>query len=59
MLNSNADQYKLINVLGTARLGNISNKDSYKLLDKLRSVNINLLDTAPSYPRSEVRIGSF
>ena len=59
MLNSDANQGNHLRVLGTARLGNISNKDSYKLLDKLRSVNINLLDTAPSYPRSELRIGSF
>ena len=59
MLNSNADQYKLIKVLGTARLGNISKNNSFKLLCKLSSVDINLIDTAPSYPRSEVRIGSF
>lgn len=59
MLNSEADQNNLFRVLGTARLGNISKKNSYNLLGKLSSVNINLLDTAPSYPRSEVRIGRF
>ena len=59
MLNSNAFQSNHLRVLGTARLGNISKKNSYKLLCKLSSVNINLLDTAPSYPRSELRIGSF
>jgi len=59
MLNSNAFQSNHLRVLGTARLGNISKKNSYKLLCKLSSVNINLLDTAPSYPRSELRIGNF
>jgi aryl-alcohol dehydrogenase-like predicted oxidoreductase len=59
MLNSDAYQNNHFRILGTARLGNISKKNSYKLLCKLNSVNINLLDTAPSYPRSEVRIGSF
>jgi len=59
MFNSNAYQNSHFRVLGTARLGNISKKSSYKLLCRLNSVNINLLDTAPSYPRSEVRIGSF
>jgi len=59
MLNSDAFQINHSRVLGTARLGNISKRNSYKLLCKLSSVNINLLDTAPSYPRSEVRIGRF
>jgi aryl-alcohol dehydrogenase-like predicted oxidoreductase len=59
MLNSNAIQSNHLRVLGTARLGNISKRDSYKLLCKLSSVDINLLDTAPSYPSSELRIGNF
>ena len=59
MLNSDAFQINHSRILGTARLGNISKRNSYKLLCKLGSVNINLLDTAPSYPRSELRIGSF
>ena len=59
MLNNAAYQNNYFRILGTARLGNISKKDSYKLLCELSSVNINLLDTAPSYPRSELRIGSF
>lgn len=59
MLKSNAFQSNHLRILGTARLGNISKKDSYKLLCELNSVNINLLDTAPSYPRSELRIGNF
>ena len=59
MLISDAYQNNYSRILGTARLGNISKKNSYKLLCKLSSVNINLLDTAPSYTRSEVRIGHF
>jgi aryl-alcohol dehydrogenase-like predicted oxidoreductase len=59
MLNSDAYQDSHFRVLGTARLGDISKKNSYKLLCKLSSVNINFLDTAPSYPRSEERIGYF
>jgi aryl-alcohol dehydrogenase-like predicted oxidoreductase len=59
MLNNNSNQNNLFRVLGTPRLGNISKKNSSKLLSKLSSVNINLLDTAPSYPKSEIRIGSF
>ena len=59
MLNSDAFQINHSRILGTARLGNISKKNSFKLLNKLSSLNIDLLDTAPSYPRSEVRIGSF
>ena len=59
MLNSNASQSNHLRVLGTARLGNISKRNSYKLLCKLSSVDINLLDTAPSYPKSELRIGNF
>ena len=59
MLKNDICQDNHLRLLGTARLGNISKKNSFKLLNKLSSINIDLLDTAPSYPRSEVRIGSF
>jgi aryl-alcohol dehydrogenase-like predicted oxidoreductase len=59
MLDNNGSQSNHLRVLGTARLGNISKRNSYKLLCKLSSVDINLLDTAPSYPKSELRIGNF
>ena len=59
MLETNAYQNSHFRVLGTAKLGNISDKSSYELLCRLNSVNIDLLDTAPSYPRSEERIGGF
>lgn len=59
MLNNDTYQLKHLRLLGTARLGNISKRNSFELLNKLSSINIDILDTAPSYPRSEVRIGSF
>ena len=59
MLLTNTYQNSHFRVFGTAKLGNISDKSSYELLLRLNSVNIDLLDTAPSYPRSEERIGGF
>ena len=46
-------------ILGTARLGNLSDSKTFKLLDVLPELQINFLDTAPSYPESEIRIGNY
>jgi aryl-alcohol dehydrogenase-like predicted oxidoreductase len=52
-----SDQF--LRILGSAKLGNLSNKKSLNLLSVLEEFGINLIDTAPSYPRSEQRIGNF
>lgn len=46
-------------ILGAAKLGSISQKESYKLLTMLAEKEIYMIDTAPSYPKSELRIGEF
>lgn len=50
---------KNLRVLGTAKIGSIPKRSAHKLLNELNSININILDTAPSYPKSESRIGYF
>lgn len=58
----NISEYADLNfhrILGAARLGNLSNSKIFKLLDVLPELQINFLDTAPSYPESEIKIGNF
>lgn len=46
-------------MLGSAKLGNLSQKNASKLLSSLSDNLVDQIDTAPSYPRSEYRIGGY
>lgn len=46
-------------MLGTAKLGNLSQKNASKLLSTLSDNLVEQIDTAPSYPLSEYRIGGY
>jgi len=46
-------------MLGSAKLGNLSQKNASKLLSSLSDNLVDQIDTAPSYPRSEYRIGVY
>lgn len=46
-------------MLGSAKLGNLSRKSAIKLLSRLSDNKVDQIDTAPSYPRSEYRIGDY
>lgn len=46
-------------ILGTTKLGNLSKHDSFKFLDEIQNLEIQHIDTAPTYPNSEVLIGKY
>lgn len=46
-------------MLGSAKLGNLSQKNATTLLSRLSDNKVDQIDTAPSYPRSEYRIGGY
>lgn len=46
-------------MLGSAKLGNLSQKNAITLLSRLSDNKVDQIDTAPSYPRSEYRIGGY
>ena len=46
-------------MLGSAKLGNLSQKKVSELLSALSDNSVDQIDTAPSYPRSEYRIGGY
>ena len=49
----------IMRMLGTAKLGNLSQKNASKLLSTLSDNLVEQIDTAPSYPKSEYRIGGY
>ena len=46
-------------MLGSAKLGSLSQKNASKLLSGLSDNLVDRIDTAPSYPRSEYRLGEY
>jgi hypothetical protein len=48
-----------ITILGCSKLGHLSFKATTKLLDGIQELDINVIDTAPTYPGSHARIGDY
>lgn len=49
----------VMKILGTARLGNLSERKASEILDCLEKLHVDGIDTAPTYPKSEILIGKF
>jgi len=59
MITPSLENFGALKILGAARLGNLSVSSSTNLSRSLTDLQINYIDTAPSYHNSEQRIGTY